>query len=97
MKKFEQVAIIGAGIAGLSAAQCLASRGIKVKVFEKARGPGGRSSTRRAHGFAFDHGAQYFTAQDPEFRAAVKRMEDDGVVGRWNPNRFCSTIHYVLL
>lgn len=32
---------------------------------------------------SFDHGAQYFTARDPEFRAAVRNWEKTGVVARW--------------
>jgi phytoene dehydrogenase-like protein len=39
------VAIVGAGISGLFAGRTLADRGIRVQVFDKARGPGGRSAT----------------------------------------------------
>jgi predicted NAD/FAD-dependent oxidoreductase len=40
------IAIIGAGIAGITAARTLANAGHKVQVFEKSRGAGGRMSTR---------------------------------------------------
>lgn len=45
--KNSSVAIIGAGLAGLSCARVLKDRGLRVSVFEKSRGPGGRMSTRR--------------------------------------------------
>jgi predicted NAD/FAD-binding protein len=52
-----RVAVIGAGIAGLSCARTLTDHAIDVVVFDKGRSPGGRMATRRADGFQFDHGA----------------------------------------
>ena len=66
-----RAAVIGAGLAGLRVAHRLAEAGAQVRVFEKARGAGGRMSTRRTDFGAFDHGAQYFTARDPRFREQV--------------------------
>ncbi|MEY2842360.1 MAG: hypothetical protein RI920_397, partial [Pseudomonadota bacterium] len=42
------IAIVGAGLAGLSCAQALVQAGHTVHVFDKSRGPSGRMSTRRA-------------------------------------------------
>jgi ribulose 1,5-bisphosphate synthetase/thiazole synthase len=42
------VVVVGAGIAGLTAARALASAGSEVLVLDKGRGPGGRASTRCA-------------------------------------------------
>jgi len=82
-----QVAVIGAGIAGLACAEALAAAGHGVAVFDKGRGPGGRMSTRRvdlAQGaVAFDHGAQYFTARDPDFAAQVQVWARAGLVAPW--------------
>jgi predicted NAD/FAD-dependent oxidoreductase len=39
--------VVGAGIAGLSAAEVLQARGVTVVVLEKSRGVGGRLATRR--------------------------------------------------
>jgi renalase len=82
-----KIAIIGAGLAGLTAAGTLAASGHDVVLFDKARGPGGRMSTRRtetAQGTAFfDHGAQYFTARDPAFVAEVAQWEAAGAAARW--------------
>ena len=74
------IAVIGAGMAGLAAAQALDRAGRSVVVFDKGRGVGGRMSCRRA---LFDHGAQYFTARDDAFRAEVDAWEAAGVVERW--------------
>ncbi|NJN48096.1 MAG: FAD-dependent oxidoreductase [Candidatus Competibacteraceae bacterium] len=78
-----RVAIIGAGIAGLCAARILHDQGHIVQVFEKARGPGGRTATRRSGGYAFDHGAQYFTVKDPRFDCQVESWLDAGIVQPW--------------
>ena len=71
----QPVAVIGAGLAGLSCAQALLQAGHTVHVFDKSRGPSGRMSTRRAEDqsgpWQCDHGAQYFTARDAAFRSEV--------------------------
>lgn len=51
-----RIAVIGAGVAGLACAAELAAAGHDVTVFEKARGPGGRLSSRRTDHGTFDHG-----------------------------------------
>ncbi len=79
------VIVVGAGWAGLTAASHLASRGLSVTVLDKARGPGGRSSTRREGEFSFDHGAQYFTARSEAFRRRVEAWEAAGLVAQWQP------------
>lgn len=76
------IAIIGAGLAGLHLASQLSSAHA-VTVYEKARGPGGRMSTRRAAPYAFDHGAQYFTASTQAFRDFLAPFLDDGAVATW--------------
>jgi renalase len=84
----QTIAVVGAGMAGLTAAQLLQARGASVCVFEKSRGPGGRMSTRRRDLSQFDHGAQYFTARSVGFSAAVREWERAGVVAPW-PGQFC--------
>ena len=82
-----RIAIVGAGIAGLSCAETLRAGGHDVVLFDKGRGAGGRMASRRVAtalgDVAFDHGAQYFTAHNPDFAAAVAAWETSGVVARW--------------
>lgn len=78
-----RIAVIGAGIAGLSCATELERAGIRVTVFDKSRGMGGRMSTRRGDGWQADHGAQYFTARDPQFIREVERWQRAGVADIW--------------
>lgn len=85
MKTTPDIAIIGAGIAGLSCARRLHAAGINVTVIDKSRGPAGRMSTRRGDDWQCDHGAQYFTARHPLFKAEVARWHQVGVAAEWNP------------
>ncbi len=66
-----QVAIIGAGLAGLTAARQCQAQGHHVTVYEKSRGVSGRMSTRQTELGGFDHGAQYFTASSDRFKKEV--------------------------
>lgn len=77
------IAVIGAGLSGLTAARTLADHGLSVTVFEKSRGVGGRMATRRTDQGDFDHGAQYFTVRDPRFRRYVDSWLRTGLVQPW--------------
>jgi hypothetical protein len=81
-----EIAIIGAGIAGLTAARDLDAAGHGVRVFDKGRRVGGRASTRDADGgrLRFDHGAQYFTARDAAMKAQTAEWVRRGVAQRWD-------------
>jgi predicted NAD/FAD-dependent oxidoreductase len=83
-----EVAIVGAGLSGLTCAQELAERGANVTVFDKGRGPGGRASTRRIEvggaEVGFDHGAQYFTVRDHAVRPRLEAWIEAGVAARWD-------------
>ena len=68
----KNAAVIGAGLAGVSAAVRLRDAGWRVVVFEKSRGWGGRCATKRIEGCVVDHGAQYFTMRDSDFESAVR-------------------------
>ena len=88
------IAVIGAGISGLTAARCLANGGHDVVVFEKSRRPGGRLATRHVQNvelggagtvdLAFDHGAQYITARDPHFALVLAHWARERLVTKWN-------------
>jgi predicted NAD/FAD-dependent oxidoreductase len=74
------VAVIGAGLAGVSAAGVIADAGYRIVIFEKSRGLGGRCATKRWEGHTIDHGAQYFTMRDADFRGAVGRACGEDVM-----------------
>ena len=77
------VLIIGAGIAGLSAAAELVASGRRVVVLEKSRGVGGRMATRRVGEAVCDHGAQFFTVRGPAFGGMVAAAHEAGAVATW--------------
>ncbi|QIW10867.1 FAD-dependent oxidoreductase [Francisella sp. LA112445] len=78
----KKVAIIGAGLAGLTVANTL--KGLAdITIYEKARGVSGRMSTRYADPYYFDHGAQYFTAKSPEFKAFIQPLLNKGIIKNW--------------
>lgn len=90
MKSAARIAVIGAGLAGLSCARTLQAAGHDVIVFEKSRAAGGRMSTKRGESntgeaWQCDTGAQYFTARDAAFQAEVRRWQDAGVATEWHP------------
>ncbi|HEV7347874.1 NAD(P)/FAD-dependent oxidoreductase [Telluribacter sp.] len=76
--------IIGAGLAGLTAARELTQHHWQVILLDKGRGVGGRMATRRIGTSRADHGAQYFSARTPEFQQLVHSMKEAGVVQEWN-------------
>ena len=86
-----QIAIIGAGIAGLAAARQLHAAGLACTLFDKGRGVGGRMATRRVDGFHFDHGAQFFTAKGASFGALVAEWRDAGQAAEWFDGAFVGT------
>ncbi|MFJ8633615.1 NAD(P)/FAD-dependent oxidoreductase [Streptomyces sp. NPDC093568] len=62
------VVIVGAGVAGLSAAHRLTSAGVTTAVLEAAPYPGGRMSTEKVDGFRLDRIGQLLSTSYPELR-----------------------------
>ena len=62
----KKVAIIGAGLAGLSAALTLQDSGCEVEVFESSDRVGGRVATDLIDGYRLDRGFQLINARYPE-------------------------------
>ncbi|MCH8618377.1 FAD-dependent oxidoreductase [Undibacterium sp. TS12] len=78
------IAVVGAGIAGLTIARQLQTQGHHVTVYEKSMGVSGRMSTRQTELGGFDHGAQYFTASSPRFKKEVADWKKFGWIVPWN-------------
>jgi renalase len=78
------IAIIGAGISGLTCAGQLQAQGHSVTVYEKGSELGGRCATRDTELGGFDHGAQYFTAASEWFKNQVDSWRKAGLVATWD-------------
>ncbi len=77
------VAVIGAGMAGLTCAQLLRMAGYSVTVVEKSRGLGGRVATRRLQGTCADHGARYLQPTGLLLRRLVQVLSDRNIIEPW--------------
>ncbi len=80
-----KVAVIGAGLAGLTCARDLRRAGYFVEVFEQERVIGGRLATARVGLETFDYGAQYLTARSAQFRSFLDEVAGLGYAARWTP------------
>jgi phytoene dehydrogenase-like protein len=67
------VAVVGGGLAGLTAAAFLSRAGRSVRLLERAPTPGGRASTREQGGFLFNQGAHALYSGGPA-RAALREL-----------------------
>ncbi len=86
--------IIGAGMAGLSAARILSIKGHEVVVLDKGRGVGGRMSTRTINDAKADHGAQYFSVKSLEFQELITELQAENIVAEWTiPQR--ANVRYI--
>lgn len=75
------IAVIGAGVSGLSAASLLSRAGFRVRIFEKSRGVSGRAASRTREGCRYDHGANYFTVEDAEVHHWIfEELNPEGLV-----------------
>lgn len=65
------VAIVGAGLAGLCCARTLTNAGIQCQIFEASDDIGGRARTDEVDGFLLDRGFQVFLTSYPEARQVL--------------------------
>ena len=75
--------VLGSGIAGLAAARLAQNDGKSVLVIATGRRLGGRISTRRHAGSAFNHGAQFVTAKGTEFVDLLDMAKAAGNIKDW--------------
>jgi renalase len=79
----KDVAIVGAGLAGLVCAQRLRQHGYSVVVVEKSRGLGGRLATRRLPESWADHGVRGLEMQGDLTRSLIQILGQRGVLRAW--------------
>lgn len=86
-----EVAIIGAGMAGIACAGALRQAGLAPVVLDKGRGIGGRMATRRldlgGEVVRLDHGAQYLTARSEGFARLLEELSARGAAAIWGEGR----------
>jgi len=68
MRSDSDVIVIGAGLAGLTAARYLQSAGISTVIIEGGDRPGGRVKSDLIDGFTLDHGFQVFNPSYPHLK-----------------------------
>jgi len=73
------VAVVGAGLAGLSAAWALSRAGAEVVVLDAGRQPGGMIVTERHDGFIVEGGPDGFLAAEPDIQELARQL---GIEGR---------------
>jgi renalase len=75
--------IIGSGISGSTIASYL-SKKYSVDVYDKARGAGGRSSNKKFNkDESFDHGAQYISPKNIQFKKFINTLLKKKIVKKW--------------
>ncbi|MFW3146097.1 MAG: phytoene desaturase family protein [Thermoplasmatota archaeon] len=87
-RQCKRIAVIGAGLGGLSAAARLAVKGFEVDVFEKTGSPGGKAGNMGIDGFRFDVGPSLFTLKEvfsDFFREMGEPMENHLELVRLDP------------
>ncbi len=78
--------VLGSGIAGSTIANLL-SKKYSVHVFDKARGPGGRSSNKRfKKNLSFDHGVQYISPKSKLFIKYIQKLHKNKILKIWDDN-----------
>ncbi len=84
MSEQTDVLIVGAGLAGLNAAQQLKDVGLSSILLDKGRRAGGRMATKVIGEARADHGAQFFSVRSPELRKRVDQWLADDLVYEWS-------------
>lgn len=77
------IAVTGAGVAGLVCAQQLTQAGYSVMVIDKSRGVGGRVATRRLFETKADHGACYLKPKGEISQRLVQLLLQKGDIEVW--------------
>src|SRR5208337_948001 len=71
----KRVVVIGAGMAGLSAALRLRQAGAQVTVFESNDRVGGRTSSESRDGYVYERGTQFYVSTYRNALGLIKEMD----------------------
>ncbi|MEM6449872.1 MAG: NAD(P)-binding protein [Cyanobacteria bacterium P01_D01_bin.105] len=89
------VAVIGAGLSGITCARKLGSAGYSVCILDKSRGLGGRMATRRVtnthmsnHHIRVDHGLRYWQPKSTGLQALTAELVGAGVLQPWTASEY---------
>ncbi len=79
------IIVVGAGFAGLACARALQEAGCNTLVLDKARGIGGRATTRRQQGTCCDRGLPYLPVSGERTAALAAALQATGELQPWPP------------
>lgn len=89
----KNVIVIGAGVAGLTAAICCAAKGHKVCVFEQGTTAGGVSTSWERKGYHFEGGIHWLVGSTPGMRRIHRRWKQVGALRENNPILFKDPVY----
>ena len=81
----QRIAVVGAGMTGITVARRLTDVGFQVSVFDKGRSLGGRLATRVSGDLSFDHGAPVVYADRAPFQSLLASLIESGAATAWPP------------
>ncbi|MFW6358810.1 MAG: NAD(P)/FAD-dependent oxidoreductase [Chroococcales cyanobacterium] len=82
------IAVLGAGLAGLTCAKALQRSGYDVVILEKSRGVGGRVATRRLHHTCVDHGLPYLDVQGEQTQHLIEQLHTQQTLCHWKNSEY---------
>lgn len=87
LKRAQRVAILGGGVAGLSAAWKLAEQGVGVDLYEAAPALGGMASSWERNGYIWDFGPHRFHTKNEAILSTVRDLVGDDLLTRYRKTR----------
>jgi len=82
LREHQRVAVLGGGVAGLSAAWKLAEAGADVRLYEAAPVLGGMAASMRRDGYIWDFGPHRFHTKNPAIIGTVRDLVGDDLQDR---------------
>ena len=84
--------ILGSGLSGSTIANLL-SKKYSVEIIDKANGVGGRSSNKKLNkNISFDHGLQYYSPKNREFKKDLEKLLKKKNLKVWKGNHLDFTL-----